>query len=282
MSAGKFLKAAFVVATSFALATSCIKKPELQAEDGPPAAPEEVQGKLVEAWGQTDSSQIQVGEYVAMDAFRQIASLPEIYLLQDSKLVKQIGDSEDHSSWLVKFEHQVVEDPTGAHKPSNGEILQAFPKTMLVEPPPAVESGSTDAARAMGAPTIPYSIQYMLYAFTACTTEGGSCHNLKTWQETVPPPRAVVARDGCEGLPNCKWTVRAVSFDYVFDAKNPKTGEMERHRNRFLIKMSHEAPYLSRVVEFCESFLADLNDGGKVRVNDCFALRDFRRSAPRP
>lgn len=276
----RFLKTAVSAALLFAVTASCMKKPDLSEDDGDAVPASVVQASLLKAWGNGDSADIKLNEFTATDVTVTLADLPAYTTLQDSKEIIASKESSDGLSNILTVHHHVVENAGGAQKPSDEQFDIKVAKPTLATDSVRVMDESGEKAAA-GTPITPFSIEFMLALMDLCQGADGSCHKLKTWQETIAPPGPIAARPGCEGLPNCKMKINGVSFDYITEVRDPDTGVNTRVKQRVSAKISPDSPILSKIFELCLAGVQNQN-GALYPATTCYKITNFRRGTSAP
>lgn len=248
------------------LAGSCMQKPDLSEDNGPQATPQEVQQALIAAWGGADPLDMKVDEFVGIDKEVIIEAQPPRLVLQDGKTISRAEDQGADRVFTILQQSLEI----------NGEQqnLSTSERTVAVEKSVAAshEISPMNAA-------LPLSLEKMQQLFLTCVPSAEwkvACHNLKVSEETVPAPAAVAGRVGCEGLTNCQWRKKVVSFDMIVDFLDPETNTRSKVKQVYTIKMSHDAPFLSRITDMCFQGVGTFQ-GTPYLATVCEKVVNFRR-----
>ena len=108
-----------------------------------------------------------------------------------------------------------------------------------------------------------------------------SYHRLRTAEEVVRAPSTIRARENCNGLPRCEFTVRYVLFEVV-----AVTDGAAPQRTSITLGFSPQTPYLpygegfdrfnGALIQDCRAANVSV-DGHRVTVTDCKRLIDFQK-----
>ncbi|MBX2988589.1 MAG: hypothetical protein KF802_11895 [Bdellovibrionaceae bacterium] len=263
----------FLVAALLAVTTSCMKKPDLSQDDGAPVAIEDFEETVVDTWGSASPMSIQRNEFAYTEKTLEISSLPLRVAMQDGKTVQSVTDTPEKRTYIIA--QQVTEiDNNNEGKQSTSEYPLEIGKSLALS-----NDGLIHAAE--DRPGIPIGYFTMASLVGACrSSEDGKwksqCYDLKTWVEDEEAPPQVAARPGCEGLTNCRWKKRAFSFTRVVEFVDPDSQTTVRSKIIYTAKVSPDAPYLSRLTDFCIRGLTAVGNQ-KIPVTICESIRNFRR-----
>lgn len=264
-----FVRASAVVLFSLGLSTSCMEKPELEDSDGTPASAAQVQNALIEAWGGVSPLDIKVGEFSYIEKSVAIAGLPARVIFQDGKTVQSMSDSSTERAYVILQQIAEIFE-------NNEQKLSTSERRIRISKGPSALL--PDEVSAM-ATALPVSVELVEQLLFACVKGKGwdvECYNLKTWESREPAPEQVASREGCEGLTDCKWTLKNISFDIVLNQVDSNTRVTSRTKARYLVRISQDAPYLSRLVELCTEGLAG-SGNTQFPANICQTVKNFRR-----
>lgn len=246
----------------FALNASCMKKPDLDNEDGPSVTAESVEDALMGAWGNNvDYRSIKVNDFVYTEKQITISELAPQVMVKDGKTVSAVETSSGKTTY--KIIQQIAEvDSNHEEKLSTREIQ--FPKRY--EP-------ATDSA-------IPTSEDLMIQAMSMCFIGDEdtkvSCHNLRTWDEVEKAPPLLQKQPQCGGLAGCQLHKKVVGFDWIVEFTDTETQTRMRVKQVYTIKVSPDAPHLARVTDFCYEGLAS-SGGQKFPAKFCYTMQNFLR-----
>lgn len=280
----KWWRALAASVLAFSVGASCMKKPNLNDNDGPQASAEQVQNALLAAWGDGDASNIRLNEFSYSEKEVALSDLPSQVVLQDSKTVARLDDPpEDPSLRIVRILHQIKEftaDNQEKLSTREDELRVNRPSSAAVEGFAALgkdlQAQSTDAF-------LPYPEDLVVESMAHCALSGPSfkvsCHNLKTWDTLEDAPPLVRQRQGCEGLTNCKIRKKVVSYDMIVDFTDNETNSKVRQKLIYTVKISPDVPHLSRVTDYCYQGLGS-HQGQKFPATFCQTVKNFIRGDP--
>lgn len=250
-------------------AASCLKKPSLEDDDGVPVSTEAVQEAVVQAWGAPSPLSIGSSEFAYTEKDMVIGDMPARVVFQDGKTVQSVEETPEEKRYVIL--QQIAEiDSNNEQKLSTSERRIAVAKASNA----VMDDGPTTQATAL-----PLSVelaQQLLYACVKGKDWNVSCYNLKTWESLENAPSQVASRPDCEGLQGCKWLQKNLSFDLILESKDDKTGVTSRTKATYSVKMSPDAPYLSRVTEFCYEGIGNVSNT-HFPVKICQRIKNFRR-----
>lgn len=263
-------KTRLILASALCLSfLGCMKKPSLEDDDGTPASADQVQNAIVAAWGQVSPLTISNGEFSYLEKDMAIGDMPARVIFQEGKTVQAVSETETEKTYTIL--QQIAEiDSNNQQKLSTSERTVRITKSAQIVSDP-LQMMST---------ALPLSVeiaQQLLYTCVRDKDWDANCYNLKTWDSLEAAPSAVASREGCEGLPNCQWRQKNVAFDLVLKTKDEKTGVTSKTKASYTIKMSPDAPYLSRLTEFCYQGIGTAS-GTHFPVLICHKIKNFRRA----
>lgn len=271
MGLGMRLKTAFstlLLALALASASACLKKPGMEDEDGEPASAESVQNAIVEAWGSVSPLTIGASEFSYTEKEMAIGDMPGRVVLQEGKTVTSRTDTPTERVYVI---HQQVAEIDSDNKQ----------KTSTFEREIKIEKKSSSVMEGIRASSValPLSVELAQNLLYTCVKGKGwdvSCFNLKTWESTDDTPAEVAKQPGCQGLTDCKWRQKNVSFDIVLTSKDEKTGVTTKSKATYTVRMSPDVPYLSRITEFCYQGIGSAQNT-HFPVTVCQKIKNFRR-----
>lgn len=256
---------------SFAITTtSCMQKPEMEDSDGEPVEVEKVQEAVIKAWGNASPLSIGEGEFAYTEKTLAIADLPARVVLQEAKTVQSMEDSETERTYVILQQLAEIGDNNEQKLSSSERKIRITKSSLMME---------DEGTQILSSNALPLSVELaeqLLYACAKGKNWDVTCYNLKTWDSEEPAPPQVASRPGCEGLANCVWRQKNISFDLVLTEENPQTRVKTRSKAKYHIKFSHDVPYLSRITEFCYQGIAGTNNS-QFPVTICQKIRNFRR-----
>lgn len=240
--------------------TSCLKKPELEDDHGPEVSVTELQQELLKAWGDADPLSIAVNEFTYIEKDQAIEDMPAKLVGQEGITVAEKTVGTDEVTYkLIKQVNEIVD---GQSKLSTKEEIIKVP---------VVSTQSDFTIKSLG-------VQVLQSLLMACMPEEGwdvSCHNLKVTEEVKSAPDLVRAQENCAGIPDCKMTYKTIAFDLVL--RTPSTSGMKTEKVNYSVTISPEAPYLSRLMNFCYRGVVTVNpSNNQYLVKLCNRVMNFK------
>jgi hypothetical protein len=261
-----------------------MKKPDLKDDDGEPAATASVQQALLGAWGDADATDMSLNEFAYTEKKLMIPGMPDRLTFMEGKTIQQVAENAEEKEYtIVQQIAEVISENETKLSTSQRKIVakkggELFGKPASQDALVAMSSGDVHTMEA----ALPLSIETLQSLLFACVRDTGwdvECFNLTTWEETEPLPPQVGSRPGCEGLADCRWRKKVVRFDLVLDQLDSDTNTRVRSKAIYTIKMSPDAPFMSRITDFCYNGLATVGNA-KIPVTLCQSILNFRRGAP--
>lgn len=275
------LRILFLTLTALAINSSCMKKPELDDNDGASASAVDVQRSLLKAWNNADANSIKVQEFAFLEKTLKISSLNPRQTLKEGITVSQIEQTADHNlihllrqteefadnneSKLSTTEQILSVTRQNSVQPEGFEILQSLE---AMSPPLKQASAGTDLG-----------VQVLTGLLSSCISSKDwdvNCYNLRYDEFLSAPPDLVAAKPNCDGIPNCKINMRRVRFDLVLNTVEADGHTKVKQKALYTISFSPDLPYLSKMTEWCYQGLGTLQNQ-KIPVKFCQNLLDFRR-----
>lgn len=277
----KSLLATGLVIGTFALSSSCMQKPELDDNDGAPAAPAAVQESLLSAWDNADANTIKVQEFTFAEKTLKISSLNPRQTLKegitvslienqtDQKLIHLLRQTEEftdnNQSKLSTSEQILSVKKTSSTDPTSAEVLSSL---STLSPPLQQQTAGTDLG-----------VQVLSGLLSSCIPSPDwdvQCFNLRSDTFMSDPPELVKARPNCDGIPNCKIRIKRVQFDLVLTTTENDGRTKVKQKALYSISFSPDLPYLARMTEWCYQGLGTLQNQ-KIPVKFCQNVLDFRK-----
>lgn len=273
--------------------SACMKKPELDNEDGPQSSAEDIASAVVNAWGDAQIHSISLNEFVQVNKEYIIGETAPQTVAADGKSVTKVVYSPDG-----KEKQYTVIQEYREFKENNQQSSTVTERTFATEAPQP-QPGVLNAPEMLVAQrfsqmaaqnALDISFEYMIEAATMCRPSpqhgwNPTCHNLKTYDLVVDPPAAIRAQPDCGGLPNCKLLKRVVSFDLIVPFTD-ENGVADRQKLIYTIQIAPDAPFLSRVASYCYQGMASIKDDqGKTHkfpLTVCQNLANFDRGIAQP
>lgn len=246
----------------------CMKKPELEDDDGVPASTEQVQNAIVEGWGSVSPLTIGNTEFSYTEKEIAIGDLPGRIVFQEGKTVRSVRENAAEKIYTILQQTAEI-DSENQQKLSTTER-----EVTIVKASPNISNEITAMTTAL-----PLSIelaQQLLYSCVQSKDWNVKCFNLTTWQSTEEAPKSVAEQEGCQGLTDCKWNQKHVKFDMVLTTRDEKTGVTSKTKATYHVKFSADAPYLSRITEFCYEGIGSASNQ-QFPVSICQKIKNFRR-----
>ncbi|MBX3041625.1 MAG: hypothetical protein KF789_13045 [Bdellovibrionaceae bacterium] len=248
---------------------SCMKKPALDDNDGTPVTAEAVQDAVVQAWGAPSALDIGANEFAYTEKDIEIGDLPARVIFQDGKTIQSVEETPEEKKYVIL--QQIAEIDS-----NNEQKLSTSERRISVAKPSQTIDDEGPATLATALPLSVELAQQLLYACVKGKDWNVSCYNLQASETVEDAPPQIASRPDCEGLTDCKWRQKFVSFDMILESKDDKTGVTSRTKAKYSVKMSPDAPYLSRVTEFCYEGIGTVsNTHFPLRI--CQRIKNFRR-----
>ncbi len=276
------------------VSTSCMKKLSESDNDGPVASADDVQAKLFQAWGDVAPETINKNEFTYIEREQKIQDYDPTLIMQegitvsdrvvngseiDYTLVHQINDLSGGDSKLSSTEEKVsvtLSDPSLTAQMKVMQQLHSLRESTLGESTPGASTPGEDNTSVHQSNLSVQNVQALMLACVSGKDWDVTCHNLTYTEETRPAPDLVKAQPNCANLPNCEIHVRKVSFDIIVNVKTAEN-TTEKQKVQYSIAISPDAPYLSRLVDYCYRGLILVPSAGqKVLVGVCSYVKNFK------
>lgn len=225
------------------LQTACLEVQEKPVDYGPEVSLDEIYKALQEPLGSTNNV-IGNGEKSELVAAAYLRS-GESFLIQKEN--REVVSREDKTSyWIYNSKISRVEYADGKPVPKPEELDKT-----PVNKPKGIDVNSVSLLETQDlAPT------------------KSTFHKLLSEDFVMEPPQKVKNKSGCVAIPDCKLRARKVSVvkvDWLPEGK-------KRHDLEFIV--TPDAPYFSRLLQQCDTFLKDLG-GRSIALTLCNSVTDF-------
>lgn len=302
----KSLLQALVCLMTIGLCSSCVKSPQLDAQDtGVAVESLAVQKAVALAWGDADPALIlRKNDFAYIETDQAVQGYDPRLVTQSGITVSDRSISSDQKLVHHRVLFQLAEiDSSGGSKTSTTAEDFDVENTLSVPTPAptlaAVSSKSLSAAAltsdfvktlvsaADGSGQVrqhALSIDVAANLFQICALQTPAnvvlqCFNLVTSSEVRPAPDLVAAQPNCGGLPGCQMHVNNVAFDVLLTTTKPDG--VSTQKIKFISSISPDVPYFARVLDYCTLGLVDVPSmGQKVLVKVCDHLKNFNYGDP--
>lgn len=106
--------------------------------------------------------------------------------------------------------------------------------------------------------------------------ENAICSELEIKDFQGPPPFEVQQQANCGGLAGCQMNFKKISFYRSSDYEDSQ-GNKLRNKILYSTVVSKDAPYLSRVMEFCQQGIIDIDPKTSIYARICERTRYFEK-----
>lgn len=271
---------------------SCMKTPDLTQNDGPTAAPQDVQAAIMNAWGNPDPTTIAPKEFSYVEKDLAIASFPPRVNFQQGTTVVSATASPGEINYKMLFQIAQISDSNQTQQSTSEDtICVDTDNTGACEAPPKAAALITDPIKQLSLgnihvmdtqiPLAPTLVGSLLGVCLKGANWDVSCHNLSVTETVEAAPPQVAAQTNCAGLTNCQWKKKVVSFDLIVDSSDPASGASIHSKANYTLKISDDVPYLSRLTDLCYQGISSSN-GQQVPVRMCQTIKNFIRGSNTP
>lgn len=242
---------------------SCMKVPDLlKFDDGEEVNSEEMQTKVIQAWGHADPNEIKQNEFAYIEKSIKIgtANNPSSFKVieQQGYSVSKIEDVDTERKFHILIQVAEIQDDNSAKLSTNEKILSiAKPQltSLVQESIKTLENNGDPSSTPLEGKENRYtSIETLILILNSCTSQTGwnvKCYNIKTSEWVEAPPIYVQQQENCAGIPNCQIQKKKVEFDVVVNTFDEDLKTDVRHKVHYWFVFSPDVPYLSRVMDFC-------------------------------
>jgi hypothetical protein len=296
----KNLKSSLLIMSLLA-GTSCLKPPTLSADNGPLAAPVDVQIAILKAWNNADFNTIRANEFLYIEQDQKISTLDTKVVYKEASEVKErvVDNAADTISYRFEIQSQAMEN--GNFKPITViEDEMTVPKTIPTVSMPAAKPQEQAALpnsvetlqKSMSSGNVGlyangarnhfigiYTINAMLMACVKDKDWDVSCHNLQITEGTRPPPIGVGSQGNCGGIEGCMIRYTKIAFDLVVNITDEDSGSTRAEKVNYELVISPDVPYLSRLLDFCYQGMVP-TQSQKVLVKMCNKVQNFMIGIP--
>lgn len=274
--------------------SSCLKKENLDSESDSSIPAEVFQKTLIDAYVEDDSYAMKYGEEVTytitqavQDPENRRSVREESYeIIEKTRLSQQyalrfnivLGDKDIINNTQKTTESISVEVPDVINELSQqsfkalNQMVTASNGQLVDENTSATKKNDLntfDASKLLRlfSPRMFYSL------FLICGSDKEkNCFNLKTETELLMAPSNVILGNKCKVGSDCRLRTKKISFDFISTDEQNK-----RQKVNISVRISHDTPYLGRVLEFCQQTLVPYGETGqKVLVRLCQTITDYK------
>lgn len=277
------LLALMLVLAAFSATVSCLKKQELEENDGPVVSIADMQKVLAEAWVNDDPHNMQKSEFTSVVSIQTLQDVQSRYTGQEGFTILDKTLSEDQSAYNIRMAIQTAEYTLDGQTKLSTEELP-FSVTIPDGQAASLQSFSLDHrlnAMASNPADRIFVTRTFYFLFDLCQSRQKvslSCHNLVVSDGVMDAPEEVVRDNLCKPNTNCKIKYKQLDFDLVI--KDP-ADESKKDKYKLQVKISHDVPYLARILSYCQRGLAQLSGSQqKVTVNYCQNVNKFQFGTP--
>lgn len=279
--------------------SACMKKPELEDDDGPQAAVEEVQKAVVDAWGaETVASSILKDEFVQVNRSISLSDQPGMITEVSGISVVSVTTNAAEKTKSYQLVRRLVEiGQNNEQKVSTDErvvTVDAADASVAAASfePMGLKAASDLQGRSAGDVSqneLILGIEQVIGLLKICLPNPDpklkiTCHNLKVWETTEDAPADLKAQPNCAGLPSCQVRKKNFGVDLILRATDPDTGKEIKVKEIYTAQIAVDAPYLSRLFNFCYQGLGTFKkaDGKeqKIPLTVCDTVTNFIRGTP--
>lgn len=272
---------ALLVAVAFTATISCLKKQNLEETDGPTVSAAEMQKNLGDAWINDDPHNMKKDEFTSVLSVQTLQDVQTRFLGQEGFTILDKSLSPDHTAYNMRMAIQTAEYLSdGQTKLSTEEM----PFTVgIPEGGQAQSLALPDRIKSLASnPGDRIFVTRMFYfLMTICEpreTIQLSCHNLQVSEGVMDAPDDVIREGLCKVGTDCKIKYKQIDFDLVI--KDPQNGS-KKDKYKLQAKISHDVPYLARVLSYCQRGLSELSGSQqKVTVNLCQNVNKYQFGSP--
>jgi hypothetical protein len=106
--------------------------------------------------------------------------------------------------------------------------------------------------------------------------ENAVCSKLVIDDFSAPPPSEVKNSSDCGGLDPCLLDYRRISYYRSSDMIDESSGDTIRNKVFFTALFARNAPFLSRLIEFCQQGIFDIDKKTSIYAKICERTRNFK------
>ena len=283
--------------TTALLVAGCIDTRSAPVDYGAQSDPQGILDALNKPTQNLKATDIQVGEFVAMETTQDLALGASFNIVGDTgaTITDRTEDNDRVVYNGVLKQLTLQSDGTYAKTARDGEILcasktacacgecstteasktQSFVGVKAEPIAPAIPRSTLVTSQSAGAQSVK-NLSYtqpdkLLSMAAAGAASGPTYHRFSTWKTSERPPDYVASQPNCLGIPKCLINVFHVTFDEVY-WDTPKGNKVHIEAS-----VSPDVPYLSRNLSTCQSLLVNVGtDGSNILLKQCSNVFDFR------
>jgi hypothetical protein len=299
------------------VASSCMKPPDYENQDGPKVSVEALRNALAEGWGEFNPHEMLKGEANSQERTVQISTLkPRLTLLKTASVYEIKTPQEEPNILLYSIVLESKEDPenelpvpTTRERPisapkDNSQAAKSFANLSLqgiplaaklhqgalrtiqkysdTETPIAALNDDETDSQMISADML-FSLWHMCTPPSPRLVQLGliniECFNLKVTKVKEAPPKNPKNGNNCGNLPQCQLLATTIQFDIVYSTKDNKTETTTRTKISYTIKMSHDVPFLSKILDLCYLGMASAQNQ-KFPVTICYKTTHIQAGVP--
>jgi hypothetical protein len=291
---------------------SCMKPPDFEDQDGPRVTVDALRRTLLEGWGDFNPHEMQKGEANSQERTIQISTLkPRLTLLKTATVFDIESPQDDPKTVVYSIVLESKEDPentlpkpTTRERPisapkDNSESAQAFASLSAQGVPMAAkfhqlalrsiqkysDPGSSlsvlddETDSQMISADMFFSLWHMCTPPSPALVQLGliniECFKLKVTRLKEAPPKNPKNGDNCGNLPGCQLQATEIQFDIVYSTKDEKAETTSRTKITYTAKMSHDVPFLSKILDMCYLGMASTQNQ-KIPVKICYKTTNIQ------
>lgn len=279
--------------------SACMKKPELEDDDGPQASVEEVQKAVVGAWGaDTVPTSIMKDEFVQVNRSISLADQPGMITEVSGISVVSVTTNAAEKTKSYQLVRRLVEIAQ-----NNEQKVSTDERNITVDAPDVAAAVSAASFEPLGLKAagelsgrsagdvsqneLVLGIEQVIGLLKICLPNPNlaiTCHNLKVWESVEDAPPDLKAQPNCAGLPNCQVRKKNLAVDLILRGTDPETGKEIKAKEIYTAQVAIDAPYLSRLFNFCYQGLGTFKKANgkeqKVPLSVCDTVTNFIRGTP--
>lgn len=277
------LLAFLLVIAAFTATISCLKKQDLEENDGPAVSLTDMQKVLADAWVNDDPQNMQKNEFTSVVSIQTLQDVQSRYTGQEGFTILDKTLSADHSAYNVRMAIQTAEYTLDGQTKLSTEELP-FSISRPDDETANVQNFSLNerlTAMASNPADRIFVTRTFYFLFDLCQSRQNvnlSCHNLQVSEGVMDAPEEVVRDNLCKTNTNCKINYKQLDFDLVMKSSSD---ESKKDKYKIQVKISHDVPYLARILSYCQRGLAELSGSQqKVTVNFCQNVNKYQFGTP--
>lgn len=266
--------ALLVIFTAVFLATSCLKKQNLQIEDlGSSVPPEEISSALSDGFGIIDYNDIKVNENTKVVLTQSIQDGANQVLEKQDVTVLSINNNS------LTLELSVLATITNYSGGSSTQDTRVWNKVFTKYSGYAFSLNKSIAANAANEIHEPMYMFQMIQnlALGSCYNEGNypeTCHNLTVTELNYRVPPEAADQHACIDIYNCYIKAKKLEFDLI--RKYDLESDGKPKRIHYTLVLSKQTPFTAKVLHYCTRSLYDITGvPQKILADLCYSVVDY-------